>query len=75
MANSIVISHGDTVAVVLPKALVEAAGLSVGDSVHVALRDRQLILQPVEDAERTHLMGEIAKEVMDQRADAYRRLA
>jgi antitoxin component of MazEF toxin-antitoxin module len=70
-----IVSLGDSAAVVLPASLLEAVGLRVGDVVDVTVGDRQLILQPAEDAERRRLIETITQEVLEKRQEAYRRLA
>jgi antitoxin component of MazEF toxin-antitoxin module len=75
MAQLTIISHGDAAAVVLPKAMLESIGLSVGDAIDVTLGDRLLILQSSEDAARRRLMADLTREVLDRRSDAYQRLA
>jgi antitoxin component of MazEF toxin-antitoxin module len=75
MAQLTIISHGDSAALVLPKKVMDSLGLSVGDTVDATLGDRQLILRPLDDAERRQLLADLTKEVLDTRSDAYRRLA
>jgi antitoxin component of MazEF toxin-antitoxin module len=70
-----IVPHGGSAAVVIPPDVLEAAGLRIGDTVNVTLRDRQLILQPSEDASRRQQIEEITGEVLEHRRDAYRRLA
>jgi antitoxin component of MazEF toxin-antitoxin module len=66
---------GDSAAIVLPASVLESVGLRVGDLVDVTVGDRQLILQPVEDAERRRLIEAITEEVFAKRQEAYMRLA
>ena len=75
MPQLTIVAHGDSGAVVLPAALLESIGLRIGDVVDVTLSDRQLIFRPVDDAARRRLMEEITSDVLEQRRDAYRRLA
>jgi antitoxin component of MazEF toxin-antitoxin module len=75
MTQLVIVPHGAAAAVVIPPDLLEAAGLRIGDLVNVTLRDRQLILQPNEDASRRQRIEEITREVLEQRSDAYQRLA
>ena len=75
MPQLTIVPHGDSGAVVLSAALLESIGLRIGDVVDVTLSDRQLIFRPVDDAARRRLMEEITSDVLEQRRDAYRRLA
>ena len=75
MTQLSIVPHGAAAAVVIPPDILEAAGLRIGDTVDVMLRDRQLILQPSEDASRRQRIEEIAGEVLEHRREAYRRLA
>ena len=75
MPQLTLVPHGDSAAVVLPAAVLETLGLRVGDVVDITLADRQLILQPAEDAERRRRVEDITKEVFEQRRDAFQRLA
>jgi len=75
MAQLNIIPHGESAAVVLPMKVLESLGLSIGDTVDATLGDRQLILRPLNDAERRQKVAELTKEVLDRRANAYQRLA
>ena len=70
-----IVPMGDSAAIVLPASVLESVGLRVGDLVDVTVGDRQLILQPVEDAERRRLIEAITEEVFAKRQEAYMRLA
>jgi antitoxin component of MazEF toxin-antitoxin module len=75
MAQLTIVPHGDSAAVVLPKQMLESLGLGVGDKVDATLADRQLILRPLDDAERRKMLTELTTAVLDSRSEAYRRLA
>lgn len=75
MTQLSIVPHGAAAAVVIPPDILEAAGLRIGDTVEVTLQDRQLILQPSEDAARRQQIEEITREVLEQRCEVYRRLA
>ncbi len=75
MAQLRIVPLGDSAAVVLPASVLEPVGLRVGDLVDVPVGDRQVILQPVEDAERRRLLEKITQELFEKRQEAYRRLA
>lgn len=70
-----IVAFEGSAAVVLPAPILELMGLRIGDVVDATLGDRQLILQPVEDAGRRKQMEAIIKEVFEHRQDAYHRLA
>lgn len=69
-----IVSVGESAAVVLPAAVLEALGLRVGDVVEATVNEGQLILRPTEDAERRRKFEEIMEALFEQRNDAYRRL-
>ncbi len=75
MPQLTIVSHGDGAAVLLSKKMLEALGMHIGDTVEAMLNDRILIVCPTDEAERRQRMGDITKEVLDRRADAYQRLA
>jgi antitoxin component of MazEF toxin-antitoxin module len=75
MPQLTIVPHGDSAAVILPAAVLESAGLHVGDVLEVTLGDRQLILRSAEDASRRELLETITREVFERRRDAYQRLA
>ncbi len=74
MPQLTIIPHGSSAVVVLPAALLESIGLQVGDVQDASVDERQLILRPVEDAARQHLVEEITREMFERRRDAYQRL-
>ena len=75
MPQLTIVPHGDAAAVVLPASVLESIGLRIGDVVEATVGDRQLILGPVEDAARRQIIQEITRDVLEQRRDAYKRLA
>jgi antitoxin component of MazEF toxin-antitoxin module len=75
MSQLTVISHGDAGAVVLSTSVLESVGLHVGDTLHLTVKDGQLILRPLDDLERVRKMADLTEEVLNRRSDAYRRLA
>jgi antitoxin component of MazEF toxin-antitoxin module len=75
MPQLTIVAHGDSAAVVLPASVLESTGLRIGDVLEATLSDQQLILRPVEDADRRQLVQEITREVFERRRDAYQRLA
>lgn len=70
-----IVPVGDSAAVVLPPAVLDALGLKIGDVMDVTVGDRELILRPADDADRRRLIEEITRDVFEQRRDAYQRLA
>jgi antitoxin component of MazEF toxin-antitoxin module len=75
MTELTIVAHGETAAVVLPLSVLEAIGLQVGDIVEATVRERELILRPVQDAARRRKLDEITRDVFERRRDAYQRLA
>jgi AbrB family looped-hinge helix DNA binding protein len=75
MPQFTIVSQTDTDSVVLPASLLESMGLHAGDRVEVTLIDGQLILRPADDPARGELLQKITGEVLEQRREAYRRLA
>jgi antitoxin component of MazEF toxin-antitoxin module len=75
MSEITIVPLGQDAAIVLPEAVIESAGLRIGDKVDLTVSDRQLILGPLEDPSRESRFAEITQDVFDRRADAYRRLA
>ena len=75
MAQLTIVSHDGSAAIVLPKNLLQSLGLDIGDTVDATLSDRQLVLRALDDAERCQLMKDLTTEVLNQRSDAYHRLA
>jgi antitoxin component of MazEF toxin-antitoxin module len=75
MTQLTIVNHGEAAAVVLPAAVLDSIGVRIGDVLEATLGERQLILQPVEDATRREAFDEVTKDVFEQRRDAYQRLA
>ena len=66
---------GESVALILPKEVLERLGIAVGDEVEVSLHDRTLLLQPLDEADRSQQLAVLTKNVFARRQDAYTRLA
>lgn len=75
MPQLTIVPHLDACAVVLPASILESIGLQVGDVLEATVRERELILRPVEDAARHRVLDEITRDVFERRRDAYQRLA
>jgi antitoxin component of MazEF toxin-antitoxin module len=75
MPQLTIVPHGDSAAVVLPTSVLESIGVQIGDVLEATLEDRQLIVRPVEDAARRQLLQEITRDVLEERREAYQRLA
>lgn len=63
------------IAVILPPELLAQVGMRVGDQVDVTLVDQTIVLQPLEEAERTKRIGEITERLLVQRKSVYEALA
>lgn len=74
MPQLTIVSHGDSAAVILPTAVLDALGVRIGDVLEAAALEQQLILRPV-SAARQQQIEEITRAVFEQRRDAYQRLA
>lgn len=66
---------GESVALILPKEVLEKLGIASGDEVEVSLHDRTLLLQPLDEAERSQQLVILTKSVFTRRQNAYARLA
>jgi antitoxin component of MazEF toxin-antitoxin module len=66
---------GESVALILPKEALERLGIASGDEVEVSLHDRTLLLQPLDEAERSQQLAILTKSVFTRRQNAYARLA
>jgi antitoxin component of MazEF toxin-antitoxin module len=75
MPQQPIVPLGESAAVVLPTEVLQSLGLRIGDMVEVTPGDRQLIVRPVEDADRRRVIQGITQEVFERRRDAYQRLA
>jgi len=72
VAPKISVGSGGTL---VPINVLAAIGVQAGDEVSVTVRDRQLILSPAIDADRQRTMEQITREILENRKDAYQRLA
>lgn len=59
----------------LPKDILERAGIVDGDEVDVSVIDRTVILRPLDEASRTQKVAETTKSLFERRHDAYEELA
>ena len=75
MTQLTIVHHGEAAAVILPATVLESMGLQIGDVLEATSGERQLILRPVDDAARGEAFDEIAKDVFEQRHDAYQQLS
>ncbi|MBM4256473.1 MAG: AbrB/MazE/SpoVT family DNA-binding domain-containing protein [Deltaproteobacteria bacterium] len=66
---------GESVALLLSKDVLDQLGITVGDEVEVSVLDRTLLLQPLDEADRSKQLETLTKSVFTRRADAYVRLA
>ena len=66
---------GESAALILPQEALERLGITIGDEVEVSLLDRTLLLQPVDEADRSQRLAVLTKSVFARRQDAYARLA
>ena len=66
---------GASVALLLPQETLDKLGIAIGDEVEVSLLDRTLLVQPLDEADRSQLLATLTKSVFARRQDAYARLA
>jgi antitoxin component of MazEF toxin-antitoxin module len=75
MSRERITAVGESVALLLPKDILDQLGIAVGDEVEVSVIDRTLLLQPLDEADRTKRLDALTKSVFARRQDAYVRLA
>lgn len=66
---------GESAALILSPETLERLGIAIGDEVEVSLLDRTLLLQPLDEANRSQQLAALTKSVFARRRDAYVRLA
>ena len=66
---------GESAALILPKEALDKLGIAIGDEVEVSLLDRTLLLQPLDEADRSQQLVTLTKSVFARRQSAYARLA
>ena len=76
MTSARVISVDGKLAILLPPTIAEQSGWQEGDTVKIEFKDRSLpITRTLTAEERALRTRTLTKEILDQRADAYRALA
>lgn len=66
---------GESAALLLPKNILDKLGVAIGDEIEISLINRTLILQPLDEAERTENLSSVIKTVFERRQSVYTRLA
>ena len=75
MLRKIIITSGNSAAVLLPQEILEKIGIAIGDEIDISIKGRTVILQPLEDSERTQKIDATIKSVFRRRKSAYEQLA
>ena len=75
MARERITAVGEAAALFLPKEALDKLGIAIGDEVELSLIDRTLMLQPLDEADRTQQLAAITKTVFARRQRAYTQLA
>jgi antitoxin component of MazEF toxin-antitoxin module len=65
----------DSPALLLSPEMMEKLGISVGDTLEIAVENRTLIVRPLDEVERQIRMDEAMLKLMERRQDVYERLA
>ena len=75
MSRERITAVGETAALLLRKDVLDKLGIAIGDEVELSLIDRTLMLQPLDEADRTQQLAAITKTVFARRQRAYTQLA
>lgn len=75
MSRARLTAVGESAALILSQEALERLGIGIGDEVEVSLLDRTLLLQPLDEANRSRQLAVLTKSVFARRQDAYARLA
>jgi antitoxin component of MazEF toxin-antitoxin module len=70
-----VTAAGDCAAIILPRELLELAGLEIGQEVDLSVTGQALIIRPAQEAERTRTLSPAADRVFERRHELLTRLA
>lgn len=62
-------------AIVMPPSALDSLGIAIGDLVDVTVSNGQIIVRPVSPSNRSQVVDQITHDVLEQRRDAYQRLA
>ncbi|MEZ4728908.1 MAG: AbrB/MazE/SpoVT family DNA-binding domain-containing protein [Caldilineaceae bacterium] len=65
----------NAIAIILPLEIFAQVGIGVGDQVEVKLVDQTIVLQPVEETERSKRIEEITEQLLVERSSLYQALA
>jgi antitoxin component of MazEF toxin-antitoxin module len=75
MSRERLMAVGESAALILSEEALAQLGIAIGDEVEVSLLDRALLLQPLDEAERSQQLATLTKSVFARRQSAYIRLA
>jgi antitoxin component of MazEF toxin-antitoxin module len=75
MSRERITAVGESAVLLLPKEVLDKLGIAIGDEVELSLIDRTLMLQPLDEANRTQQLAALTKAVFARRQRAYTQLA
>jgi antitoxin component of MazEF toxin-antitoxin module len=75
MSRERITAIGESVALLLPKEVLDKLGIAIGDEVELSLIDRTLLLQPLDETNRAQQLAAITQTVFAWRQPAYTQLA
>jgi antitoxin component of MazEF toxin-antitoxin module len=75
MSRERITAVGESAVLLLPKEVLDKLGIAIGDEVELSLIDRTLMLQPLDEANRTQQLAALTRAVFARRQRAYTQLA
>ena len=75
MSHQVIVSIGNSAAVLLSRDDLDSLGVQAGDAIEVCASHRQLLLRPIHDSGRQQLLDAATEETVQRRRSAYQRLA
>lgn len=66
---------GDSAVLFLTDEILKLLSISFGDEVEVSIANRELIVRPLDESERQHMIEQATNNVFNRRETVYRRLA
>jgi antitoxin component of MazEF toxin-antitoxin module len=75
MSNEQVITLGEPAELVISQDVLRQIGVGAGDKIEIAIFDRQLVVRPLDAAERSRKIAAATRDIFDRRRDAYLKLA
>ena len=75
MSRKRIMASEDSATLLLPKEILDAMGVNVGDEIDVSVTDRTLTLRSLDEAERARKLCTATEAVFERRRVAYEELA